>query len=114
MAFPSRSAPDPGSLRSVFAPARPAAGYSPSETVRACIPRQRATRPRGEHTRERLWLVTVILELVPSPCIARGVDVPGSTPDCNIPEPGGLACGTHNALAVQSLQETPEPRARHH
>src|SRR6266403_1260761 len=37
MAFPSQSAPDPGSPRSGFAPARPAAGYSPSETVLRCI-----------------------------------------------------------------------------
>ena len=28
--------------------------------------------------------------------------------NCNMREPGGLACGTHNALAVQSLQETPD------
>ena len=27
---------------------------------------------------------------------------------------GGLACGTHNALAIQSLQETPDAIARHH
>src|SRR6202035_5497491 len=80
----------------------------------ARMPRQRATRPRGADTREHVWLVSVIPELVPSPCIARGVDVPGSTLDCNMSRPGGLACGTHNALAVQSLQETPDAPARHH
>src|SRR5439155_118228 len=37
MAFPSRSAPDPGSPRSGFARARRGGGYSPSETVRRCI-----------------------------------------------------------------------------
>src|SRR5258707_1247299 len=37
MAFPSRSALDPGSPRSGFARARPVAGCSPSETVRRCI-----------------------------------------------------------------------------
>src|SRR6266404_5923888 len=66
-------------------------------------------RPRGERTRAHLWLVTLIPELVLSPCIARGVDVPGSTPDCNMRSPKGLARGTHNALAVQSLQETRNP-----
>src|SRR6266446_1207989 len=55
MAFPSRSAPDPGSPRSGFARAPRGGGYSPSETVRRCIrlaPRtpgrwrqQRACRP---------------------------------------------------------------------
>src|SRR6266436_6971988 len=72
-------------------------------------PRQRALSPRGERTHAHLWLVTVIPELVLSPCIARGVDVPGSTPDCNMRSPKGLARGTHNALAVQSLQETRNP-----
>src|ERR1700716_439414 len=76
--------------------------------------RRRAVEPRGEHTPEQIWLVSVIPELVPSPCIARPVDVPGSTPDCNMREPAGLACGTHNALAVQSLLETPDRPARHH
>src|SRR5713101_7816087 len=59
----------------------------------ARMPRQRASKPRADHTRERLWLVTVIPELVPSPCIARGVDVPGSTQDCNMrgPREGSLA-----------------------
>ena len=33
---------------------------------------------------EQVWLGLVIPELVPSPCIARGVDVPGSTLDCNM------------------------------
>src|SRR3979409_1542633 len=80
----------------------------------ARMPRRRAVKPRGEHTPEQIWLVSVIPELVPSPCIARGVDVPGSTLDCNMRGPGGLACGTHNALAVQSLQETPDTLARHH
>src|ERR1700687_4032001 len=85
----------------------------------ARMPRQRAARPRGEGTREHVWLVSVIPELVPSPCIARGVDVPGSTLDCNMRgrpmrKPLGLAFGTHNALAVQSLQETPDTIARHH
>src|SRR6188472_2882375 len=80
----------------------------------ARMPRQRAAKPRGEHTRGHVWLVSIIPELVPSPCIARGVDVPGSTSDCNMRGPGGLACGTHNALAVQSLQETPDTLARHH
>jgi hypothetical protein len=80
----------------------------------ARMPRQRAAKPRGEHTPEQVWLVSVIPELVPSPCIARGVDVPGSTLDCNMREPGGFVRGTHNALAVQSLQETPDALARHH
>src|SRR2546430_14212465 len=58
MAFPSRSAPDPGSPRSGFARARRGGGYSPSETVRRCIrlaprtPRrwrqQRACRPSAQ------------------------------------------------------------------
>ena len=80
----------------------------------ARMPPQRASRPRGGRMREHLWPVTIIPELVPSPCIAQGVDVPGSTPDCNKRLPKGPARGTHNALAVQSLQETPEPVARHH
>src|SRR6266699_3613726 len=59
MAFPSRSAPDPGSPRSEFAPARPAAGYSPSGIVRRCSrqaprtpgrwPRRRACRAGSAH-----------------------------------------------------------------
>src|SRR6202011_4583256 len=77
-------------------------------------PRQRAERPRGKCPREHVWLVSVIPELVPSSCIARGVDVPGSKQDCNMCGPRWLACGTHNALAVQSLQETPGIIARHH
>src|SRR6202011_4667452 len=77
-------------------------------------PRRRAVRPRHEGARELEWLVSVIPELVPSPCIARGVDVPGSTLDCNMRGPGGLVFGTPNALAVQSLQETPDTLARHH
>src|SRR5712675_2622278 len=83
------------------------------------MPRQRAVKPRAEHTLGRVWPVSIMPELVPSPCIARGVDVPGSTLDCNMRghprgKPLGLACGTHNALAVQSLQETPDTPARHH
>src|ERR1700710_3300689 len=83
------------------------------------IPRQRAESPRGEGTRKHVWLALVIPELVPSPCIARGVDVPGSTLDCNMRglpmrKPWGLACGTHNDLAVQSLRKTPDALARHH
>src|SRR5712671_5194555 len=49
MAFPSRSAPDPGSRRSGFAPARPSAGCSPSGTARRCsrrVPRTPERRPR--------------------------------------------------------------------
>src|SRR5258705_7155638 len=58
MAFPSRSAPDPGSLRSGFAPVRRAGGYSPSETVRRCIrpaPRtpRRRRQPRACHASVR-------------------------------------------------------------
>src|SRR6202044_656983 len=85
-------------------------------TATARMLRQRAARPREEGTREHVGLVTVIAELVPSPCIARGLDVPGSTVDCNMRgrPPLGPACGTHNALAVQSLQETPDALARHH
>src|SRR4030081_1699533 len=45
MAFPSRSAPDPGSPRSEFARERPAAGCSPSGTVRRCS-RPAPRRPR--------------------------------------------------------------------
>src|ERR1700730_4540488 len=55
----------------------------------ARMPRQRAVRPHGEHARGRVWLVSIIPELVPSSCIARGVDVPGSTQDCNIAGPEG-------------------------
>src|ERR1700737_5527084 len=80
----------------------------------ARMPRQRAAKPRGEHTPEQVWRVSVIPPRVPSPCIARGVDVPGSTLDCNMRGPGGLVFGTHNALAVQSLQETPDPPRRTH
>ena len=47
-------------------------------------PRQRAVRRRGEGAHERDWLVSVIGGTYPSPCIARGVDVPGSTQDCNM------------------------------
>src|SRR6266849_414476 len=49
MAFPSRSAPDPGSRRSGFAPARPSSGCSPSGTARRCsrrVPRTPERRPR--------------------------------------------------------------------
>src|SRR5271169_4636119 len=77
-------------------------------------PRQRASGPRGELTRGRIWLFPFIAEVVPSSCIARGVGVPASRLDCNIRVPQGLACGTHNALAVQSLLETPDAPARHH
>src|ERR1700704_951937 len=82
-------------------------------------PRQRSGKPRGGDTRWRLLSVSVIPELVPCPCIARGVDVPGGTLDCNMRglptwKPLGLACGTHNVLAVQSLQKTPETHAGHH
>src|SRR6266436_221026 len=51
MAFPSRSAPDPGSPQSGFAPARRAAGYSPSETVRRCI--RPAPRTPGRWRQQR-------------------------------------------------------------
>src|SRR4051812_46690095 len=80
----------------------------------AATARQRATRPRRAGTREFVWALTVIPELIPSPCAGRSVDVPGSTSDCNMRGPLGLACGTHDALAVQSLQETPDRPARHH
>src|SRR4051794_22182299 len=85
----------------------------------ARMARQRAEKPRLAGTRQAVWLNLVIAELIPAPCIARGVDVPGSTPDCNkrlhpVDQPSGLACGTHNALAVQSLQETPDALARDH
>src|SRR5271155_4378339 len=88
-------------------------------TAAVRMPRQRAAKPRGVHSREHVWFVFVIPELVPSPCIARGLGVPGGTLDCNMRghprrKPLGLACGTHNALAVQSLQETPDTPARHH
>src|SRR4029078_6551930 len=80
--------------------------------------RQRAVRRRGEGARALKWLVSIITGIRSSSCIARCVDVPGSTQDCNMRGPGtrppGLACGTHNALAVQSLQETPDAFARHH
>src|SRR6266478_1962522 len=49
MAFPSRSAPDPGSRPLGFAPARPPAGCSPSGTARRCsrrVPRTPKRRPR--------------------------------------------------------------------
>jgi hypothetical protein len=82
--------------------------------AKARMPRQRAATPRGEHARGRVWLVSIIPELIPSSCIARGVDVPGIKQDCNMRGPGWLACGTHNALAVQSLQETKDIIARHH
>jgi cytochrome b pre-mRNA-processing protein 3 len=48
------------------------------------MPRQRAAKLRAEHTLGRVWLVSIMPELVPSPCIARGVDIPGSTLDCNM------------------------------
>src|SRR5467141_1655939 len=51
MAFPSRSAPDPGSPRSGFARARPGEGYSPSETVRRCI--RPAPRTTGRWRQQR-------------------------------------------------------------
>src|SRR5947208_4885577 len=51
MAFPSRSAPDPGSPRSEFAPARQAAGYSPSGIVRRCS--RQAPRTPGRWPRRR-------------------------------------------------------------
>src|SRR2546430_4272883 len=51
MAFPSRSAPDPGSPRSEFAPARRGGGYSPSETVRRCI--RPAPRTPGRWRQQR-------------------------------------------------------------
>src|SRR6266567_8567741 len=51
MAFPSRSAPDPGSPRSGFAPARRGEGYSPSETVRRCI--RPAPRTPGRWRQQR-------------------------------------------------------------
>jgi len=46
--------------------------------------RQRAGRAREGLTRERLWVVSVIAELVPSPCIARGVGVPAKRLDGNM------------------------------
>src|ERR1700730_14488037 len=52
----------------------------------ARMPRQRAVRARGKGTRGRVGLVSIIPEFVPSPCIPRGVDVPGSTSDCNMRE----------------------------
>src|SRR3979409_2801991 len=54
MAFPSRSAPGPGSRRSEFAPARRPVGYSPSETVRRYsrpAPRTPARWQRGHACR---------------------------------------------------------------
>src|SRR3981189_1970305 len=51
MAFPSRSAPDPGSPRSEFARERPAAGCSPSGTVRRCS--RPAPRTPGRWRRRR-------------------------------------------------------------
>src|SRR5258708_20813327 len=85
----------------------------------AATARQRAIKPRGEGTREDVWPNSVIPELIPSPCAGLGVDVPGSTSDCNmrgcpINEALGLARGTHDALAVQTLQKTPDRPARHH
>src|SRR3978361_335975 len=75
----------------------------------------RAAGMRTARAREPIGLIEVIPELVPSPCIARSVDVPGSTPDCNMSSPpSGLARGPHNALAVQSLQEPPRAPARPH
>ena len=105
-------------LRSYWTPVQPAsAAQSNATAVTAVKPRR--VRRRGEGTHALEWLVSVISGTRPSSCIARCVDVPGSTPDCNmrgLPSrtPLGLACGTHNALAVQSLQETPEAVARHH
>src|SRR6266478_4351050 len=51
MAFPSRSAPDPGSPRSGFARAPRGEGYSPSETVRRCI--RPAPRTAGRWRQQR-------------------------------------------------------------
>jgi cytochrome b pre-mRNA-processing protein 3 len=46
-------------------------------------PRHRATRPGRERLREHVGLASFIAEPVLSPCIVRGVDVPGSTSECN-------------------------------
>src|SRR5438477_4451324 len=53
-AFPSRSAPDPGWRRSESAPARGAAGYSPSGTARGCtrrVPRKSVPRLQPRENR---------------------------------------------------------------
>src|SRR4029077_13634780 len=97
----------------------PSAAHNSATAATTRKPRQRAVRPREAAARELKWLVLVIYGTIPSPCIARCVDVPGSTLDCNMRalpgnKPLGLACGTHNALAVQSLQETPDTPPRHH
>src|ERR1700704_4870898 len=55
----------------------------------ARMPRQRAARPRGEHTRGRICLVSIMPELVPSSCIARGVDVPAARWIATCPGPEG-------------------------
>src|ERR1700675_4757041 len=103
MACPSRSAPDPGWRRSGFARARRGAKCSPSGTARRCsrpaphIPKRsqrrragHASPPSGRAASAGLSCSSrSCLELVPSPCIARGVDVPGSMFNCNIGEPGG-------------------------
>src|SRR4029078_1505486 len=65
------------------------------------------------------WLISVMVRIRPSSCITRCVDVPGSTHDCNMrglpaQKPVESACGTQNALAVQSLHETSGTPAWHH
>src|SRR3984957_3580814 len=83
-----------------------------SKTTTAVVrkPRHRAVNPRVVSVR----LDLIIPECVPSPCVAQDLDVPGRALACNKRGPLGLANGTRDALAIQSLRQTPGVAARHH
>ena len=78
-----------------------------SRRPRACRASARPKR-RGEPTGKRfLSLVSVIPELVPSPCVERGVDVPGSTLDCNRHGPRGGVHLRNPQCFGRSIMSTP-------